>query len=32
MAILYPKDKQPRKEIRETTPDSMVTNNINTLV
>jgi hypothetical protein len=28
MAFLYAKDKQPEKEIRETTPFSIVTNNI----
>jgi hypothetical protein len=28
MAFLYPKDKQDEKEIRETTPLTIVTNNI----
>jgi hypothetical protein len=28
MAFLYPKDKQAEKEIRETTPYTIVTNNI----
>ena len=32
MAFLYTKNKQTEKEIRETTPFSIVTNNINTLV
>jgi hypothetical protein len=31
MAFLYTKDKQAEKEIRETTPFTIVTNNINTL-
>ena len=31
MAFLYTKDKQAEKEIRETTPFSIVTNNINYL-
>jgi hypothetical protein len=31
MAFLYTKDKQAEKEIRETKPFSIVTNNINTL-
>jgi hypothetical protein len=32
MAFLYKKDKQAEKEIRETTPFTIVTNNKNTLV
>jgi hypothetical protein len=32
VAFLYTKDKQAEKEIRETTPFTIVTNNINTLV
>jgi hypothetical protein len=32
MAFLYTKDKQVEKEIRETTPFSIVTNNIKILV
>ena len=31
MAFLYTKDKQAEKEIRETTPFTIVINNINTL-
>ena len=31
MAFLYTKDKQAEREIRETTPFSIVTNNINYL-
>jgi hypothetical protein len=32
MAFLYTKDKQAEKEIRETTPFSIVTNNIKYLI
>jgi hypothetical protein len=32
MAFLYTMDKQGEKEIRETTPFTIVTNNINTVV
>jgi hypothetical protein len=31
MAFLYTNDKQAEKEVRETTPFSIVTNNINSL-